>query len=91
MTHKQNLKKNLKKKKPPQKQSRELHTCNSLDGRFDKDFYYGFPKHQIAYVIRKKKTKKQTKESQISKQHKNCERMRIIDDGGEKRRRRSCA
>ena len=49
MTHKQNLKKiYIKKKKNPQKQSREIQTCNSLDGRFDKDFYYGFQKHQIA-------------------------------------------
>ena len=31
-----------------QKQSREIHTWNSLDCRFDKDFYYGFQKHQIA-------------------------------------------
>ena len=45
MTHKQNLK---KKQKQKQKQRREIHTCNSLDGRFDKDFYYGFHKHQIA-------------------------------------------
>ena len=55
------LKKKKFKKKPPQKQSREIHTCNSLDGRFDKEFYYGFQKHQIAYVIRgeKKQTNKQ--------------------------------
>ena len=39
MTHKQNLKKTKTKK---------TNTCNSLDGRFDKDFYYGFHKHQIA-------------------------------------------
>ena len=48
MTHKQNL------KKKKQKQRREIHTCNSLDGRFDKDFYYGFHKHQIALVINNK-------------------------------------
>ena len=47
MTHKQNLKKK-------QKQRREIHTSNSLDGRFDKDFYYGFHKHQIALVINNK-------------------------------------
>ena len=29
-------------KKKTEKQSREIYTCNSLDGRFDKDFYYGF-------------------------------------------------
>ena len=46
MTHKQNLKKTKKTK--TQKQSREIHTCNSLDDRFDKDFYFGFQKHQIA-------------------------------------------
>ena len=50
MTHKQNIK--IKKKIYiyiyTQKQSREIHTCNNLDGRFDKDFYYGFQKHQIA-------------------------------------------
>ena len=45
MTHKQNLK---KKQKQKQKQRREIHTCNSLDGRFDKVFYYGLHKHQIA-------------------------------------------
>ena len=45
MTHKKNLKKKIKK---PQNQSREIHTCNSLDDRFDKDFYFGFQKHQIA-------------------------------------------
>ena len=44
MTHK----KNLKKKKKTQKQRREIHSYNSFDGRFDKDFYYGFYKHQIA-------------------------------------------
>ena len=43
MTHKQKLKKEKKKKR-----RREIHTCNSLDGRFDKDFYYEFHKHQIA-------------------------------------------
>ena len=43
MTHKQKLKKEKKKKR-----RREIHTCNSLDGRFDKDFYYGFHKYQIA-------------------------------------------
>ena len=51
------ISKTLKKKKQTnkqtnkqtkQKQRREIHTCNSLDGRFDKDFYYGFHKHQIA-------------------------------------------
>ena len=31
-----------------QKQRREIHIGNSLDGIFDKDFYYGFHKHQIA-------------------------------------------
>ena len=49
MTHKQNfkiyiiiiIKKNTK-------QSRDIHTWNSLDCRFDKEFYYGFQKHQIA-------------------------------------------
>ena len=46
MTHKQNLKK--KNKTKTQKQSREIHTWNSLDCRFDKEFYYGFQKHQIA-------------------------------------------
>ena len=32
-----------------------------MDGRFDKEFYYGFQKHQIAYVKRgeKKQTNKQ--------------------------------
>ena len=29
-----------------------------MDGRFDEDFYYGFHKHQIAFVIRGKKRKK---------------------------------
>ena len=43
MTHKQKLKKEKKKKR-----RREIHTCNSLDGRIDKDFYYGFHKYQIA-------------------------------------------
>ena len=43
MTHKQNLKKEKEKKK-----KREIHTCNSVDGRFDKAFNYGFHKHQIA-------------------------------------------
>ena len=42
MTYKQNL------KKKTQKRRREIHTCNSMDGRFDKTFYYGFHKHQIA-------------------------------------------
>ena len=42
MTYKQNL---LKK---TQKRRREIHTCNIVDGRFDKAFYYGFHKHQIA-------------------------------------------
>ena len=40
MTHKQNLYKKTKNKK--QKQGREIHTCNSLNGRFDNDFYHGF-------------------------------------------------
>ena len=43
MTHKKNL-----KKKKTQKQRREIHAYNSLDGRFDRNFYYGFHKHQIA-------------------------------------------
>ena len=47
MTQKQNFYKKNKKKKT-QKESREIHTCNSLDGSFDKDFYYGFQKHKIA-------------------------------------------
>ena len=47
------ISKTYKKKKThthtqTQKQSREIHTWNSLDGRFDKDFYYGFQKHQMA-------------------------------------------
>ena len=42
MTYKQNL---LKK---TQKRRREIHTCNIVDGRFDKAFYYGFHKYQIA-------------------------------------------
>ena len=37
MTHKQKLKKEKKKKR-----RREIHTCNSLNGRFDNDFYHGF-------------------------------------------------
>ena len=49
MTHKQNLqKKNTHTHTQTQKQSREIHTWNSLDCRFDKDFYYGFQKHQMA-------------------------------------------
>ena len=51
MTHKQNPYKK-------QKQRRKIHYYNSLDGRFDEDFYYGFHKHQIAFVIRGKKEKK---------------------------------
>ena len=42
-THTQNTK-NTK----TQKQRREIHAYNSLDGRFDRNFYYGFHKHQIA-------------------------------------------
>ena len=42
------LKKKTKQNKTKQKERREIHTCNNLDGRFDKDFYYGFHKHQIA-------------------------------------------
>ena len=45
MTHKKTFK---KKKKKARKRRREIHTCNSVDGRFDKDFYYGFHKHQIS-------------------------------------------
>ena len=43
MTHKQNL-----YKKQKQKRRREIHTCNSVDSRFDKAFCYGFHKYQIA-------------------------------------------
>ena len=46
MTHKQNLK--IKKKLKKKKQRREIHTCNSVDSRFDKAFFHGFHKHQIA-------------------------------------------
>ena len=46
MTQKQNFLK--KQNKTKQKESKEIHTCNSLDGSFDKDFYYGFQKHKIA-------------------------------------------
>ena len=35
-------------KKKTQKWRREIHTCSSVDGRFDKAFYYGFHKYQIA-------------------------------------------
>ena len=56
MTHKQNPYKK-------QKQRRKIHYYNSLDGRFDEDFYYGFHKHQIAFVIRGKKRKKNKKKS----------------------------
>ena len=28
-------------------QRREIHTCNSVDDRFDKAFYHGIHKHQI--------------------------------------------
>ena len=45
MTHKQNLYKKTKQNKI--KQRKETHTCNSLDSKFDKDFYYGFHEHQI--------------------------------------------
>ena len=38
----------LKKKKKTQKRKSEIHTCNSVDSRFDKAFYYGFHKYQIA-------------------------------------------
>ena len=49
MTHKQNLQKHTHTHKQKNtKQSREIHTWNSLDCRFDKEFYYGFQKHQIA-------------------------------------------
>ena len=56
MTHKQNLQKHTythththtHTHTKTQKQSREIHTWNSLDCRFDKDFYYGFQKHQMA-------------------------------------------
>ena len=53
MTHKQNLKKKhthtqTQKHKNKEKERKEIHTFNSLNGRFDKDFYYGFHKHQIA-------------------------------------------
>ena len=34
------LKKKTKQNKT--KQRREIHTCNSLNGRFDNDFYHGF-------------------------------------------------
>ena len=37
-----------KKKKKTQKQRREIHTYSSVDSRFDKAFYYGFHKYQIA-------------------------------------------
>ena len=47
MTHKKNLKKKKKNTKT-QKKRRKIHSYNSFDGRFDKDFYYGFHKHQIA-------------------------------------------
>ena len=40
-----NLKKKFKKK--TQKQRREIHTYNSVDGKFNKVFYYGFHKHRI--------------------------------------------
>ena len=46
MTPKQNLKK--KKKKKHWNERREIQTCNSVDSRFDKAFYYRFHKHQIA-------------------------------------------
>ena len=36
------------KHKNKEKERKEIHTFNSLNGRFDKDFYYGFHKHQIA-------------------------------------------
>ena len=57
MTQKQNFLK--KQNKTKQKESKEIHTCNSLDGSFDKDFHYGFQKHKIAQVILRKKKKKQ--------------------------------
>ena len=41
MNHKQNLKKK-KKNKNKTKQRREIHTCNSLNGRFDNEVYHGF-------------------------------------------------
>ena len=37
---------------------------------------------------KEKKKKKNTKESKISRQHRNCKRMKIIDNRGEKRIRR---
>ena len=40
------ISKTLKNIQKPRR--REIHTCNSLDGRFDKDFFYGFHKHHIA-------------------------------------------
>ena len=43
MTHKKTIK---KKKKKAQKRRREIQTCNSVDGRFDKAFYYGFHKYR---------------------------------------------
>ena len=44
MTHK----KTFQKKKNTQKWRREIHICNSVDGRFGKALYYGFHKYQIA-------------------------------------------
>ena len=40
--------KKKKKKKKTQKRKIEIHTCNSVDSRFDEAFYYGFHKYQIA-------------------------------------------
>ena len=37
-----------KKKKKKQKQRIEIHTYNSVDGRFDKAFHYRFHKRRIA-------------------------------------------
>ena len=34
-----------KNKKTKQKQRREIHTCNSVDGRFDKAWMVGLTKH----------------------------------------------